>query len=1003
MANIVRGLNGIKISELGEASQIKDTGELLLIQDGKAKQASVSLIATEREYSEDEFTPLIHQVAPTGVFGGAFAEDITDDTYASSVIIEGKTLVNHVDIPMDVVIPYDYEGSDVTINNTSELGSVRSAVLKGGTIINLMPEIALPHNFASDSSLDILLNMPIKTNEKYFVYIKATHVDKGRKAIGFLGSDGEWSSVTTSYDYDETVCEQMAFNDNTKWLRIDGGAGCIIHNIYLFKERVAFPAAQFWGMKSVKPSFLTTCGANMVDQDEWRNVRTEEGKVCMKFDGYIGVNISAGDYPFRLPVQFKKGRKYRITCNNKPIEHFNKFYVAQDIIPLGGGYYKAPNRLDTGIMNDRLGVFSVTNGTFVADDNYSYLLVDTGNRWKSGYIEKGTLMVTEITDNEQYDYEDYRTQTLTPKEPLELLSPESTLNCITGEVYEPKRRVSNSDIVGTWQTYPAWDSANTKYFYINVTSIKGVLHGPSTDIISNLFKGKTYDEFSHKIDKEGMYVNGLDNDAGLQINIAIHPDKLDTVDDAGVKKYLSDNNFEIICPLAEPIRKTIELDIVEDGQPVPHSQMAFDGTTHIHTSGEVALPIAKNVNPTFSEVLKGRRYTIVTDVVGDISVNGIKMGGRHVVFDDTEDQLAFTGVVGARITRPMIIEGDMPVYDPKYFSGLGMVENPVLRMSREGEEDYVVEVAESDKPLRLHGIEGVFDELNVVKSVNNFTQKFHMYQPVGEHFAEGLVEYIGEEYSAIAISCPSNFPAKDIPLVGCDKLFYYDHNWEHINEIPLGTISTTTVAGDFCICIPNHRTGVVKGMTAEEAEVKWREWLDTKPLLIVYELKTPIIRTVRLTNKLYGYKNGILSLESTSSLYPECTYSAPAGRGGVIAHVTTTLLDHELRLVRMRDMASKFAINLAFDKSVKYLANTPMLHENQEEMPDNQEMLPNNQDVPQTNPEVPQNVQEKPLDKYVADLQEVDDKMLEKLSVLQSVGFVSQRALLKLHKPTVLK
>lgn len=84
-----------------------------------------------------------------------------------------------------------------------------------------------------------------------------------------------------------------------------------------------------------------------------------------------------------------------------------------------------------------------------------------------------------------------------------------------------------------------------------------------------------------------------------------------------------------------------------------------------------------------------------------------------------------------------------------------------------------------------------------------------------------------------------------------------------------------------------------------------KQYLQTNPITVQYELATPIIKKVDPKGHPFAYENGHVILESGyqgQSLLPELVYSVPASKSGVLSTTSKTILSHEQHLHKLENL-----------------------------------------------------------------------------------------------------
>ena len=95
-----------------------------------------------------------------------------------------------------------------------------------------------------------------------------------------------------------------------------------------------------------------------------------------------------------------------------------------------------------------------------------------------------------------------------------------------------------------------------------------------------------------------------------------------------------------------------------------------------------------------------------------------------------------------------------------------------------------------------------------------------------------------------------------------------------------------------------------------------KQWLSENPVVVQYELETPIVSTVDIQGFPHAYKNGHIQLSSGStepSLTPTVTYKVPVSRVGQIASNTKSNLRQTIKLDQLEILAYQSLINAEYE------------------------------------------------------------------------------------------
>ena len=335
---------------------------------------------------------------------------------------------------------------------------------------------------------------------------------------------------------------------------------------------------------SVKVPVLTTTGKNLINENTWNNVVTEDNNECLVGDGWATTGGPVGQ-PIIIPVAIKSGHTYTVSCTNKATSHFNKFFIVDDMI----GNSVATVRTYIG-ENSTKGTFTTSELTFIADRDYKYLTIDTGEPSAMGYIVKNTLQVE--VGNTHTPYEPYKSNILTtPKEVVLRSLPNGVCDTLNVETGEYIQRIG--EVVFDGNANENW-TLNTIHD-INDTYAKFILRNVPNDM---LLKNSLSHWIANRF-KNQLRVSGVPNEEGISsegskqvpLMITIKRDKLTESTPEGFKRWLVQNPVTVQYELATPIIKTVVLSILDQSGNKVSSISSFNDTTHIMASSETIPPI----------------------------------------------------------------------------------------------------------------------------------------------------------------------------------------------------------------------------------------------------------------------------------------------------------------------------------------------------------------------------------------------------------------------------
>ena len=205
----------------------------------------------------------------------------TKESGAVNIVLKGNTEVNVLKNPMrDYVVPYEFEeGYTATLTDTKETGSIKSAILKGQTLVNLAIEKGAEFTGANQWKHLRLNQRLLNSSKKYLVSFDSSQDYKGYVHLRDITTNTYITGATLTLfkqgnnkflikDFLRTELNTFADIRVTFYLNNDSVVIPTISNVTLLEyvegmENWDIP--YFEGMQSVKMPVLKTTGKNLFD------------------------------------------------------------------------------------------------------------------------------------------------------------------------------------------------------------------------------------------------------------------------------------------------------------------------------------------------------------------------------------------------------------------------------------------------------------------------------------------------------------------------------------------------------------------------------------------------------------------------------------------------------------------------------------------------------------------------------------------------------------------
>ena len=551
-------------------------------------------------------------------------EDARKDYMGNECHSIRETMNSNVDYAVKTAIGefnyLDYEGQHITANHSIE-GHVKSAILKGNTLVNVFPSVNddrfliensttlerledgfLRVNAPHNGRWQIATNtIPIKPSTNYLLIteVKNNTVD-GRITLanvtGFttnnltkvdIGFNGVLKQIITTLD----VLEDYIFQG---WLD-SGTTGFVdIRNVLIeYQEGMEnWDIPYFEGMQSVRMPVLTTTGKNLFNAD----MLTYGGSNYTGSAQYVPdtSNFTRAVLKQNNLIEVKPNSTLTLSCDSRfklVIQEYDENEIRT--MPHDKGWQtNGYHSLTVGANTKKVNLY------FVKQDPYSATNI-TSEEFEvlknSIQLEEGSVVTS---------YEPYKSNILTANEEVELRGigeVQDELNLLTGELTQHIGEVVLDGSEEYWGLNALWSGDGTDYCCFYNSEIK---QGKIAKVLgSDKLIAKSSSELRDS--KTGLAKSeGIRNDiANVQIFLA--KSKLTTVDVDGLKQYLQSNPITVQYQFATESIKTVDLsdNVVYSYDEVTH----YDGSSE---DGSLIPTVAVKVPTDVNAVISSQRATI---------------------------------------------------------------------------------------------------------------------------------------------------------------------------------------------------------------------------------------------------------------------------------------------------------------------------------------------------------------------------------------------------------
>ena len=472
------------------------------------------------------------------------------------------------------------EGADVDVSANAQEGYVKSAILRGQTLVNTITNvegqyswttvdnITFTHNKDSKGFSFINYNCSLKPNTKYFIRFEYNYTGNENLTLqfGFRTNLGAWDSygTTLTKGVNKTTLTTKNTSNNlsvfimSKQTLESASFGKLM--IIEYQEGMEnWDIPYFEGMQSVRMPVLSAVGKNLFD---------------MNHASYITGLIHGSNQTINQTAITKA---YYIPCEPNTSYTISKmmtqyFRICETrVVPTFGC------AISNTVINP-----SKTSLTITTSESAKYLCFNVHN------VNADTMNESEVLATLQVEkglvatsYEPHKSNILSTPEDVTLRGigdVQDTLDCLTGQVTQRIGEIVFDGSETSWGTSGIQNQTETMVFQINSDSIKTIPHPRegSLPICDKLPSNNTSTN-----DTEGILVcQGTD---GHGFYIRIKHSKLSTQDVNGLKTYLQSNPITIQYVLETPITKTV---VLEPSGTNPTTQPYVWKDGHIQLSSE---------------------------------------------------------------------------------------------------------------------------------------------------------------------------------------------------------------------------------------------------------------------------------------------------------------------------------------------------------------------------------------------------------------------------------
>lgn len=578
-----------KISQLTQATQVKSDDVTVIVQDGETKKLPLNTLVTKQDIENKKVAGLakLDEIEAT----------YENDTYTPTITVKNKSSVKVG------------EGDGVDYSANVMDGHVKSAILKGQTLVNIFKSFANYSYSASERGVKWLITgsatltetlnndeltmtltgvgskvvridnvSMLKPNTKYMVKINYTTSFESGINFGCVDNSVTYIQIASMKSNEYAIFTTPS--DLSTWVGLwfgilrDLQVGDVIKiskPVFIeYQDGMEnWDIPYFEGMQSVQMPVLTTVGKNL-------------------FDGYLEKGILDGNTGKPSPNE-----SFVRSVNFIKVQSNKIYTISEKDDSTDFRVYEFDGNFNY--------IGELTTKTFTTSSNTSYIKFRTYPKNSGDDVSSLDFKFMLETGNTITPYEPYKSNILTVNEDVTLRGVgdvTDTLDCLTGEVVE---RIGEIVLDGSETNWGRNNISNNREKTSVFTITKREFNANNNSVISILSNSlqslTANNQWSNDI--EGVALNTSNT-----IIVAIDKNKLKSDSLNGFKTWLSQNPITIQCIFASESVKTVDL--------MP-SGTHPSTTPYCWKNGHIQL--------SSSGLLPNLEYSVVTSRAGQINQN----------------------------------------------------------------------------------------------------------------------------------------------------------------------------------------------------------------------------------------------------------------------------------------------------------------------------------------------------------------------------------------------